>query len=151
LWLLFHYFFVEQGEFGPRIHPLEPWWLKLHGAFAFASIWIFGLLWAVHITRTWPGLRRRWSGGIMTATFAWLILSGYLLYYIGSDTVRSNVGDEHARSLVSIFHWGIGLVSPICFGFHRLSFRKRRPFPRHPASWTTLRRPQREHSGIPHQ
>ena len=117
LWLLFHYFFVEQGEFGPKIHPLEPWWLELHGAFGFAAIWIFGLLWGIHVTRAWPGFRRRWSGGFMTGVIAWLILSGYLLYY---------VGNEDARSVVSILHWGIGLASPFCFGFHRLHFRKRR-------------------------
>jgi hypothetical protein len=117
LWLLFHHFFVEQGEFGPEFNPLEPWWLKLHGAFGFAAIWIFGLLWAIHITKAWPGLRRRWSGGVLTAIFAWLILSGYLLYY---------VGDESARSVVSVLHWGIGLVSPVCFGFHRLRLRKGR-------------------------
>lgn len=116
LWLLFHYFFLEQGEFGPKIHPLEPWWLKLHGAFGFAAIWIFGLLWGVHVSRAWPDLRRRWSGGLMTGIFAWLILSGYLLYY---------VSNENARSIVSVVHWGIGLVSPICFGFHRLRFGKR--------------------------
>jgi hypothetical protein len=116
LWLLFQYFFVEAGEFGPKIHPLEPLWLKLHGAFAFASIWVFGLLWGVHVTKAWPGARRRRSGGLMTGVFAWLIVSGYLLYY---------VGDENARSVVSVLHWGIGLASPVAFGFHRFRFRKR--------------------------
>lgn len=111
LWLLFHHFFAEQGEFGPKIHPLEPWWLKLHGAFGFAAIWIFGLLWGAHVSRAWPRLRRRWSGGLMTGVFAWLIVSGYLLYY---------VGNENTRSAVSILHWVFGLASPICFGIHRL-------------------------------
>jgi len=116
LWLLLHHFLVEQGEFGPKTHPLEPWWLKLHGAFGFAAIWIFGLLWGVHVSRAWPGSGRRWSGGMMTLVFAWLILSGYLLYYVAI---------ENARSVVSILHWGIGLVSPICFVFHRLRLGKR--------------------------
>ena len=116
LWLLFHHFFVEPGAFGPKIHPLEPWWLKLHGAFGFAAIWIFGLLWGAHVSRAWPGLRRRWSGGLMTGVFAWLIVSGYLLYY---------VGNENTRSVVSILHWGIGLASPICFGIHRLPIPRR--------------------------
>jgi hypothetical protein len=117
LWLLFHYFFLEQGEFGPKIHPLEPWWLKLHGAFAFAAVWIFGLVWGAHVSRTWPGARRRWSGSLLTGAFAWLIVSGYLLYY---------VGNENARSVVSGLHWGIGLASPICFGLHRFRSRDRR-------------------------
>jgi hypothetical protein len=134
LWLLFHYRFAEQGEFGPKIHPLEPWWLNLHGAFGFAAIWIFGLLWGVHVSRAWPGMRRRWSGALMTGTFGGLILSGYLLYYIGSD---------HARSIVSIVHWGIGLASPICFGVHRLGFRKRRT-PIHDVRKHVKRRPRVE-------
>ena len=116
LWLLFHYFLVQQGEFGPTPHPLEPWWLKLHGAFAFATIWIFGLLWGVHVTRFWPSGRRRWSGGVMTGVLAWLIVSGYLLYYIGEDK---------ARSVVSILHWGLGLACPVFFLWHRIH-RKRR-------------------------
>lgn len=32
--------------------------------------------------------RRRWSGGILTGAFLVLIITGYLLYYIGDDSVR---------------------------------------------------------------
>ena len=38
LWLIFHYLVTYRGEFGATTHPLEPWWLKAHGAFAFAGI-----------------------------------------------------------------------------------------------------------------
>ncbi len=123
LWLLYHYFLVRQGEFGPMANPLEPWWLKLHGAFAFAAIWLFGLLWGVHITKAWPHRHRRWSGGALTGVFLLLIVSGYLLYYIGDDKVRP---------VVSILHWGIGLACPLFLLFHRLrrprrSSRKSQP------------------------
>jgi hypothetical protein len=118
LWLLDHYFLVRQGEFGPTANPLEPWWLKLHGAFAFAAVWLFGLLWGVHITKTWPHKRRRWSGGVLTGVFALLIVSGYLLYYTGDDKVRP---------IVSIVHWGIGLACPVLFLFHRLRRQRRSP------------------------
>lgn len=114
LWLLFHYFLVKQGEFGPTTNPLEPWWLKLHGAFAFAAVWLFGLLWGIHIAKLWSGKRRRWSGGTLTAIFAFLILSGYLLYYVGDDRIRP---------LISAVHWGIGLACPIFFVWHRLKRR----------------------------
>jgi hypothetical protein len=117
LWLLFHYFLVKQGEFGPVANPLEPWWLKLHGAFAFAAVWMFGLLWGVHITKAWPHQRRRWSGGMLAGIFFLLILTGYLLYYIGDDKIRP---------LVSVLHWGIGLAGPIFFVWHRLNLRARR-------------------------
>lgn len=118
LWLLFHYFLVKQGEFGPVTNPLEPWWLKLHGVFAFAAVWIFGLLWGIHIAKLWPHKRRRQSGGFLTGVFALLIVSGYLLYYVGDDRIRP---------LISTLHWGIGLVGPVFFGWHRLKRRKVQP------------------------
>lgn len=112
LWLLFHYFLQKQGDFGPSTNPLEPWWLKVHGAFAFASLWMGGLIWGVHITRFWPGRRRRWSGSTLTATLALLIFTGYLLYYVAND---------HARSIISAIHWIVGLSCPIFFFWHRWS------------------------------
>lgn len=117
LWLLFHFFLVTQGEFGPQTNPLEPWWLRLHGAFAFATVWMFGLLWSVHVTKAWPFSRRRWSGGVLAGTIGWLTLSGYLLYYVGSDS---------ARSAISILHWVIGLAVPLVFLWHRVILRGRR-------------------------
>ena len=48
-WLLLHYFFVQEGPFGPGPHPLEFWSIAAHGAFAFASLWMIGLLWSVHV------------------------------------------------------------------------------------------------------
>jgi len=117
LWLLFHYFFLEQGEFGPKTNPLENWWLKLHGAFAIAAIWVFGLLWGAHVTQAWPLSRRRWSGSVMTCMLFWLTLSGYLLYYAGGET---------ARSIISILHWSIGLACPIAFFWHRFNIQRRR-------------------------
>src|SRR5215510_4702143 len=44
VWLLFHYFMVQNGPYGPSPHPLEFWSLAAHGAFAFASLWLLGLL-----------------------------------------------------------------------------------------------------------
>lgn len=114
LWLLFHNFLPKRGEFGPEVNPLEPWFLKVHGAFAVAAIWMFGWMWSMHVTKLWPFSWRRWSGGLMAGVGAWLILSGYLLYY---------VGDDKARSVVSILHWGIGLAAPVFFLWHRTGFR----------------------------
>lgn len=114
LWLLFHYFLVKQGEFGPTANPLEPWWLKLHGAFAFAAVWMFGLLWGIHIAKLWPQIKRRWSGSLLTAVFVLLILSGYLLYYVGDDRIRPEI---------SAVHWIVGLACPIFFVWHRLKRR----------------------------
>src|SRR4029453_18717436 len=52
LWLLFHYLLKRQGWLG-GVQPLESWWLRLHGAFAFVAIWTFGLLWGTHVVPGW--------------------------------------------------------------------------------------------------
>jgi hypothetical protein len=117
LWLIYHYFMVKQGEFGPETNPLEPWWLRLHGAFAFAAMWLFGLLWGIHVTKAWPHKKRRWSGGAMVGVLAWLTISGYLLYYVGDDRVRP---------VISAMHWIVGLVCPAVFVWHRVKFKKRK-------------------------
>jgi hypothetical protein len=38
-----------------------------------------------------------------------LTITGYLLYYVGNET---------ARSFLSIFHWGVGLGLPVLAGWH---------------------------------
>lgn len=110
LWLVFHRFLTRNGEFGPTPHPLEPWWLRLHGAFAFAAIWIFGYLWSIHIEVAWPYQRRRLSGSVLVAILLWLTVSGYLLYYLGDDTLRA---------AASLSHWVLGLTAPAGFVWHR--------------------------------
>lgn len=111
LWLLFHYFLRQQGQFGPQINPLEPWWLKLHGAFAFAALWVTGLLSAHHIGNGWASGRRRWSGVVMLGLCAALIATGYGLYYSGEESIRQ---------IVSYAHWPLGLAAPILFLWHRV-------------------------------
>jgi hypothetical protein len=117
LWLLFHYFVTSEGEFGPQKHPLEPWWLKFHGAFAFAAIWLFGLLWGKHVSKAWPYGKGRWSGAGVAGLLFWLMLTGYLLYYIAG---------ENARSIVSVLHWGLGFVAPALLLWHRFDRGKKR-------------------------
>jgi hypothetical protein len=109
-WLVFHYFLQRQTEFGTQPHPLEFWWRVAHGFFGFASLWTFGLLWGAHIVGAWQSRRHRLSGGLLFAILVWLIGSGYLLYYLGSD---------EAISTVSLLHWTVGLLLPIPFVVHR--------------------------------
>lgn len=120
MWLIFHFFLMQEGEFGPEQNPLEPWWLKLHGLFAFAAIFTFGLLWAAHITKGWSMRRRRWSGGALVSLMGWMLLTGYLLYYLGDETLRS---------WTSILHWSAGLALPIGFLAHRLIRFEAKPAP----------------------
>lgn len=101
LWLLFRYGLQQPGEFGPLPHPLQGWWLRLHGAAAFAALWLLGLLWGLHIPRGWTQGRRRRSGGSVAAAAGVLVLSGWTLYY----------GSEDLRALAAPLHWGLGLAA----------------------------------------
>jgi hypothetical protein len=115
-WLVFHYFLMREDELGPSPHPLEPWWLALHGAFAFAALWTFGLLWGVHVAKNWSKGERRWSGAAFVGILGVLIVTGYLLYY---------VGDERLQYATSLLHWIVGLAAPAGILAHRFAREKR--------------------------
>ena len=109
-WLIYHYFLRTETAFGPAENPLTHWWLAAHGLFAFASLWLFGLLWGQHIVGAWKSGRHRITGSLLFSLLVALIGSGYLLYYAG--------GDE-TRSIVSLLHWIVGLAIPLPFFVHR--------------------------------
>ena len=100
-WLVVHYFFPARGEFGATPGPAEPWLLALHGATAFAALWLCGWVWAVHVRPWWRNGHRRSSGVLLSAAIGLLIASGYLLYYASDDALR------HA---VAVVHWVVGLA-----------------------------------------
>ena len=115
LWLVFHYFMVRQGEFGPQPHPLELWCLRLHGACAFLLLWFAGVLWGTHAR---PGLQQpRWrgSGVAILVLLGVLAVSGYLLYYATDDTLRE---------IVRLLHWLAGLTLAIPLLIHVVGVRR---------------------------
>lgn len=115
-WLVLHYFYAEAGEFGPTIHPGEPWMLKIHGAAAMAGLVVYGSLLPVHVRRAWA-MRRNIALGICLLTLMLLLtVTGYLLYY---------AGDEETRPVISLLHWAIGLVVPALLLWHVVSGRAR--------------------------
>ena len=118
LWLLFPYARMRKGEFGDTPHPLEPWWLRMHAAFAFMALWSFGLVWGVHIVAGWRTGRQRVSGSAAVAVLGWLVLTGYLLYYLT---------DDRWRDINGIAHWALGLAMPALFVLHIVLGRRRPP------------------------
>jgi hypothetical protein len=118
LWLVFHYLISDEGSLGPVVSPFEAWSLTSHGAFAFAAIFVFGMLWGAHVPARWSRARRRVSGGSLVGVLGWLIVSGYLLYYAGG---------EELRAAVSLAHWLVGLAAPLAFLAHRLKRRRALP------------------------
>ena len=114
IWLVLHYFLAVPGEFGPQIHPLEPWMLRLHGAAAMAGLIIYGSLLPVHIRRAWSARRNIVLGIALVAFMLLLTVTGYLLYY---------AGDENTRPVISAAHWLLGLAVPAVLVWHIVSGR----------------------------
>ena len=115
-WLVLRYLLRPTSEFGELPNPLEAWSLRVHGAAAFATLWLLGMLWAIHLAPAWKA-RRRTSGIVLGAIAGLLVLSGYLLYYAGGDAVRE---------WVAWLHWGIGLALPLPLLVHALRGRTAR-------------------------
>jgi hypothetical protein len=113
VWLIFHYFIKKVDQFGfENVHPAEKWWLIAHASFAFAAMWLFGVLWPGHVKKSWNAHIRRWSGGTLFGVTLWLSLTGFALYYIGSDAWRS---------WTSLSHWIAGLAALAAFLWHLIT------------------------------
>src|SRR5215218_6225392 len=115
LWLLFHYFVQVHGELGDRPHALEAWWLRLHGAAAMLMLAVLGSLLPIHMRRGWHQRKNLVPGISLSALALLLIISGYALYYFGS---------EETRPWISAFHWVLGLSAPLLLVWHIVSGRR---------------------------
>jgi hypothetical protein len=62
----------------------------------------------------WTSRQRRQSGAAAVAALVWLVLSGYLMYYLGG---------EQPRLVAATLHWTVGLASPALFVYHGLRVR----------------------------
>lgn len=125
LWLLFHHFLRVAGEFGDAAHPLEAWWLRLHGLAAFTALIAVGSVLPMHAQRWWQVGRNRGSGLAIKLWLAWLAATGYALYYFAS---------EANEAWLPAAHWIAGLALPLAGLIHvRRGRRAVRGSPRRPS------------------
>ena len=109
VWLLLHYIFINQGEFGPQTNPFEPWVLRLHGAASMVFLVVFGYILSFHALKAWKADTNRQTGAWLIGLIIFLIVTGYLLYYTGNETLRN---------AASWLHIGSGLAWPIIILWH---------------------------------
>ncbi|MEQ1667736.1 MAG: hypothetical protein ABL868_04715 [Sulfuriferula sp.] len=109
LWLVFHYFLRVDGEFGVAAHPLEIWWLRLHGLLAFIMLVAVGSVLPIHVRRAWHLRKNRLTGLVMSTVLLWLALTGYALYYFSSD---------ENEAWLPLLHWIVGLALPLMLIVH---------------------------------
>ncbi len=145
-WLIAHYLLVGANSFGEAHHPSEPWWLRLHGAAMMAFLVVLGTILPGHVTRAWSlrkncvqSVRRNVVTGIlMLSLVAALALTGYALYYSGS---------EELRPYISTGHWVMGLAAAAGFYQHRRG-RLKRGSQRGPAKQAERPRAQEPSPGV---
>jgi hypothetical protein len=108
LWLVFHYFLRQPGEFGIMPHPMEKWMLRLHGLMLLVVLVAIGSIIPGH-SRAWLVRRQRRTGLLMMGIFTWLAATGYALYYFAG---------EHNEAWLPLLHWGVGLPLPLALAAH---------------------------------
>lgn len=108
-WVIFHQFFVTDGEFGAEIHPGERWSLIIHGGAAMAACVMLGAILVFHVKRAWLVGRNRTSGAILLVLNFLLVSTGFLFYYGGG---------EMNRDLLRWIHLALGFGYPIILPIH---------------------------------
>lgn len=116
-WLVCRFGLPRDPDFPEMPHPLEPVWLKVHGALAMAALVAMGSVLPWHAWRAWQLGRNRSSGLWMVLTLLVLIATGWALYYAGSETLRP---------YYSVIHWVVGLAAVPVMWFHIVLGRRRR-------------------------
>ena len=108
IWLILNPLISENFSF----LSFQVWSLRLHGAASFGFLIVFGMILSTHVSFNWQVKKnRRISGIILIVFLVILIASGYGLYYVGS---------ENLRSFTSYLHWIIGIFCAGIFIIHFL-------------------------------
>ena len=129
LWLLDHYLFAVPDEFGASHSPRAAWWLEIHGGAAMAFLVIVGTVLPIHARRAWHARLNHRSGVSVLSALSLLVLTGFGLYYVGSDLTRP---------WISLVHWVVGLIAVptlilhTVFGKRTAARLREQPRGRHP-------------------
>jgi hypothetical protein len=83
--------------------------LMVHGGTAMAMLMMLGALVPLHVRRSWRSGRNRLTGPAMIGINAALIVTGFGLYYAGSELLRAWISDIHIA---------VGFVLPALLGLH---------------------------------
>jgi hypothetical protein len=83
--------------------------MKMHGAAGMLTLVLLGTLLAQHVPAGWASCKNRQSGAILVAALLWLVLTGYLLYYAGSESLRWYAAQSHL--------W-VGIAAGAVVGLH---------------------------------
>lgn len=91
---------------------LQQWMLLCHGWAVPVFLLSFGALLAKHVPAAWKANRNRISGAVTVTICVLLILTGAMLYYVGSDFLREKTKE---------FHYWLGILLAPLLIFHAVA------------------------------
>lgn len=96
------------------VYP-HPWWKALLVIHVFATpvfFFFFGSAWWRHVVRHWKGRERRASGAMVLGLTAVVAVSGYLLYFVGS---------ERGIAVTRVIHTAGGVLATAVYIHHAVA------------------------------
>jgi uncharacterized membrane protein len=112
IWLVLHFFFAEQGEFGVGPNRWEATTLRVHGVVAILAVFLFGWMVSRHVVDAWRQPKNKMSGVAFVCIVGALCLSGYALYYLASESAHASFAVVHevigALAIgIAFIHWRV--------------------------------------------
>jgi len=83
--IAFRYVLPTQDAFSAYPHWLWPRLLLVHVFAAPVFFFYVGSVWWTHVSKNWRIRKRRVSGGVLVGVAALMGISGYALYFLGSE------------------------------------------------------------------
>src|SRR5262245_8814151 len=114
-WLYFSYFASGEASFSAP-SPAPALLPELHGAAAMAFLIAFGMLLPQHLPNGWQQKRQRPSGLSLVAVCSILVVTGWGLYYLS---------DESLRTVTRVIHSVLGILLPLAIAAHVWRARRR--------------------------
>ena len=127
-WLVGHDVWLQQTPFGAQPHPLVAWLLRAHGAIAWATTLVGGVVWQVHVRPAWRAVRRRRAqrrhgASLRRVRHGWArTVSGVLMVAALAVLLGSAIGlqyaPEAAHAALSATHWVLGVALAVALLWH---------------------------------
>jgi hypothetical protein len=97
------------GRAGDGLRRWKPTMLQVHGLAGIGFVLLFGTLLPGHVRRAWHAKKNRPNGAFFLIAVSVLIITGYILYYVGDETWRERLSNTHL--------W-LGLAAPVLLAWH---------------------------------
>jgi len=99
---LMRYVIPAADEFSAYPHPWWKYLVMMHVLATPAFFFFAGSIWWRHVVRHWKNRERRASGAAVVTFMAIVAASGYLLYFVGAETVVNITRATHTAGGIAV-------------------------------------------------